>query len=206
MKEQNELISYAADFVSYVISKTKGIERVILYGSVASGDYAENSDIDIFFDINDKKLERKIKKCLDDYYKTRKFQEWKLKGIENPISIIAGRLDSEEWEDLKRAIMNTGIILYGKYKEKADKTYQYIMLSFENIKPEKLRVAVHRKLFGFKAGKTRYPGLIEKASGIRVGKGIILVPVEKMKEIKDYLKNKKISPKVYDVWSDVKIS
>ena len=206
MQEKNKLISYALDFVSYIILKTDKINRVILYGSVARADYSEKSDIDLFFDTNDSKLDKKIKILIDDYYKTKKFNEWKLKGIENAFSVIVGNLDSKEWRDLKRAIINTGMILYGKYKENVEKINQYVMLSFENIKPEEKRVAVYRKLFGFGSGKQRYEGDVEKANGIRIGKGVVIIPVEDINKIKEYLRKKKVPIKIYDVWSDSKIS
>lgn len=206
MERKNELIAYAMDFASYSVFKVDGINRIILHGSIAKGDFNKNSDIDLFFDVDDKKLEKKIKITLESYYKTSKFKEWKLKGIENPFSIIIGSLDKDEWKDLKRAIMNTGIVLYGKYKSEAEKIFQYVLFSFENIKPEKNRVAVYRKLFGFGAGKSKYPGLVEKLEGLRIGKGVFAIPVENIDKLKDYLKQKKISAKVYDIWSDVKIT
>jgi len=205
MPEKNELLSYAMDFASYIILKTEGIRRIILHGSVARGDFNENSDIDLFFD-SDKNLEEKIKKLAGEYCKTKKFNEWNLKGIENPFSIIAGNLDGKEWKKLKRAIINTGIILYGKYKEDVNKINQYVMLSFENIKPEEKRVSVYRKLFGFNIGKQKYPGLLKEARGVRIGKGVVLIPIENISKIEDYLREKKVSVKIYDVWSDSKIS
>ena len=112
MSKRNELTAYALDFVSYLISKTDKIDRIILYGSIARNDFDEQSDIDLFIDTKEKVTQ----KILDNYYKTKKYKEWELKGISNPISIITGGLDSKEWQDLKRSITNTGIILFGKYK------------------------------------------------------------------------------------------
>jgi len=204
MQEKNKLISYALDFASYVILKSEGINRIILHGSVARGDFNEKSDIDLFIDSSDKKLKRKIKNLIEDYYKTKKFSEWRLKGIENPLSIIVGNLESSEWRDLKRAIINTGIVLYGKYKGDVEKINQYVMLSFENIKPNEKRVASYRKLFGFERGNIKYKGEVEKANGIKIGKGVIIIPAENIDKIKEYLKEKKVSFKIYDVWSDTK--
>lgn len=206
MQEKNKLIAYALDFVSYALSKIENINKIILHGSVARGDNNGESDIDLFFDSNDKKLEKKIKKIIEDYCKTKKYHEWELKGIENPFSVIVGKLDSAEWKDLKRAIIDTGIILYGKYKGEVEKINQYVLLSFENIKPEKKRVVVYRKLFGFSNGKDKYAGEVEKAGGVRVGKGVVIIPVENIEKIKGYLKIKKISVRIYDIWSDSKIS
>ncbi len=205
MIRRNELIAYAMDFAAYLLSKIDGIDMIILHGSIARGDFDDESDIDLFIDTNEKKIEGKVSKVLDDYYKSQRYKEWKLKGIENPISFIVGRLDSTEWKDLKRAIMNTGYILYGKYKAEADKVNHYTLFSFENIKPDKKRVAIFRKLFGFRVGKKRALGMVSKFNGIRIGKGSVLMPIEHVEELKKYLQDKKVGFRLYDFWSDEEI-
>ena len=204
MTKRNELIAYAIDFVSYLISKEPEINRIILHGSIARGDFDKESDIDIFIDIlnYNKKIEKKMNGITDSYYKTKKFREWELKGIKNTFSLIVGSLDSKDWKDLKRSIINTGIVLYGKYKGEVEKINQYTLFSFENIKPNKKRVAVFRKLFGFKLKNKSYLGVIEKYKGIRVGKGVVLIPIENVNAIKEYFQEKKIPAKMYDLWSD----
>jgi len=203
MAERNELIAYAMDFASYLISKIGDgkIQRIILHGSIARGDFDDKSDIDLFIDA-DKKIIEMVEKIKQDYLKTRKFKEWRLKGVEKEISIITGRLDSNEWKNLKRAIMNTGITLYGKYKAEAESVKQYVLFSFENIKPDKKRIAVFRKIYGFKIGKKHYQGLIDKINAIKVGKGSLLVPIEYANELKIYFQEKRVTVKLYDVWMD----
>ena len=205
METQNELIAYSLDFASYLILKLKNINRIILYGSIARNDFDEESDIDIFIDTKEK-IDRKLRLVLDNYYKTRKFKEWQLKGIERNISCIAGELDSEGWKDLKRSIINTGIILYGKYKAEAEKVNQYVLFSFENIKPDKKRVSVFRSLFGFKIADKKYSGIAEKIRAVRIAKGSLLVPAEKANELKQFFQNKKIHVKLYDLWSDINLN
>lgn len=199
--ERNELVSYALDFAAYLILKTKGIDRIILYGSAARGDFDEKSDIDLFVDSSEE-IKKKVDKSLEDYKGTKRFGEWQMKGIKNEISVITGSLDSEEWVNLKRGIMNNGMILYGKYTAKAEKVKQYVLVSFENIQPDKKRILLFRKLFGFKVGGKRYEGMVSKINAVRVGKGNILVPIEHFDKIRDYMKEKKIAVKVYDLWSD----
>ncbi len=201
MLQKNELISYTLDFVSYLISKTNKINRIILHGSVAREDFDEESDIDLFIDTKEK-IEKKVNKILENYYKTKKFKQWELKGIENPFSFIIGNLENEEWKSLKRSIINTGIVLYGKYKAEAEKINQYTLFSFENIKPDKKRIAIFRKLFGFRIGKKHYPGIAEKIKAIKIGKGSLLVPAEHTNELKKYFQEKKVTLKLYDLWSD----
>ena len=88
MLNKNELIAYALDFASYLISKVGKIDRIILHGSVARGDFDEESDIDLFIDSREK-IEKKVNKLIDSYYKTKKFKEWELKGVSNEFSCIA---------------------------------------------------------------------------------------------------------------------
>ncbi len=201
--EENELIGYAMDFSSYLLSKVKGINRIILHGSVARGDYGDDSDVDLFIDSN-KDIEKKVNESLENYYKTKKFNEWKLKGVDNEISVIVGELDSKEWSDLKRSIMNTGIILFGKYKSEIDKVNQYVLFSFENIKPDKKRILVYRKLFGFKLRNKTYKGLADEMHALKIGKGALLVPVEHANYLKKYFQKMRIGYKLYDLWSDEK--
>ena len=190
------------DCASYLISKADGIDKIILHGSIARDDFDEESDIDLFIDTKNKKLGKAVEGILNKYYKTRRFEEWKLKGVNKPISIMVGDLDSGEWKDLKRAMINTGIILYGKYKSNVERIYQYVLFSFEKIKPDKKRIAIFRRLFGFNRGKKKYPGLIDKINGVKIGKGSILIPAEHSQEIKKYFQERKVNVRVYDFWSD----
>ena len=205
MAQKNELIAYAMDCASYLISKIEDINKIILHGSISRGDFDEDSDIDLFIDTNNKNAKNKIEKILENYYKTNKFKEWELKSIKNPFSLLVGKLDSEEWKSLKRAIMNIGIILYGKYKSNAEKINQYALFSFENIKPDKKRISIFRKLFGFKMKNKKYAGLVEKINAIKIGKGTLLVPIEHVNELKKYFQDKKVVVKLYDFWTDYKI-
>ncbi|MBU0977349.1 MAG: nucleotidyltransferase domain-containing protein [Nanoarchaeota archaeon] len=203
MLTKNELISGAMDMASYLVSKTDGIDKIILHGSIARGDFDEESDIDLFIDTN--LSQKKIQKIAESYYKTEKYKNWKLKGLDKEFSLIIGRLDSGEWKNLKRAMLNTGIILYGKYKAQAEKVNHYTLFSFENIKPHSKRISVFRKLFGFTQNKKNYPGMIEKINAVKIGKGAVLVPIEHAQKISSYLKEKKVTPRVYDFWTDEKV-
>lgn len=202
MNTRNELIGYALDFASYVIEKSEGINKIILFGSVARGDFDTKSDIDIFIDTTHKKLDTQIPKLVESYYATSKAKTWNLKGIKREISCVVGELDSEEWKDLKRAIMNTGIVLYGKYHGAAEKVHQYLILSSGPIRSESRRVSAHRSLYGFTVGKIKYPGLVEKYHTVKLGTGCLLIPIEHALEMKKFFQERKIAVKLYDVWSD----
>tara|TARA_Y100000310_G_scaffold328561_1_gene396885 strand:- start:1640 stop:2260 length:621 start_codon:yes stop_codon:yes gene_type:complete len=203
--KRNELTSYALDFVSYLINKTDDIDRVILFGSVARGDFDEESDIDLFIDTKNKNLEEKILKLKSSFEKTKKAREWELKGVTNSFSCMVGKLDGKDWKDLKRGMINNGMVLYGKYKAETEKIHQYTLFSFEKIKPESKRVGLYRKLFGFKIGKKKYSGLVKKHNLIRLGKGNLAVPAAEVFRLKRFFKENKITVKLYDFWSDHKL-
>lgn len=202
MINRKELISYALDFTSYLIGQLEGISQVILFGSVARGDFDRQSDVDLFIDTPNPRLEEEVLNLAETFHQIQKAKNWKLKGINNRFSCLVGELDSREWKDLKRGMANNALILYGKYKAAADKIHQYTLLSFRNIKPEGKRVALHRQLFGFKQGKKKYLGLAAKFHSVRLGTGTILAPVEYALEFKKLFKKKKIPVELYDVWSD----
>ncbi len=202
MNNRNELISYALDFVSYLVGRVEGVERVVLFGSIARGDFTVKSDVDLFIDTTQKKLEKVIPLLIEDFYRTEKAKRWALKGVKNLFSVIVGELDGSEWKDLKRAIITEGVVLLGKYKSDTDKVYQYVVFSFQNIVPESRRVSVHRSLFGFGMGGKQYKGLVHKYKGFSFGKGTIVIPVESAREVKKFFKERKVGVKVYDIWSD----
>ncbi len=201
---RSDLIAYAMDFASYLIENVEKIDRIIIYGSTVRGDSDESSDIDLFIDTKFK-LESKVDSAISGFDRTERFKRWKLKGIENSFSCIIGDLDNDEWRDLKRAIMQYGIVLFGRFTAAAEKSYQYTLISFENVKPESARVLLHRKLFGFRTGTKQCPGLLQKYKGMRAGAGGIVVPSQYASEFQDYFKEKKIPFKIYDFWSDVAI-
>lgn len=205
LSTRKQLMGYALDFTSYLVSQLEDIDRAILFGSVARGDYDEKSDVDMFIDTKNKKLEGKIAKLTENFYKTEKAKIWKLKGVSREFSVIVGELDSNEWKDLKRAMLSNGIVLYGKYKGDAEKIYQYSVFSFEAIKPESKRVSIYRSLFGFHVGKKKYHGIGQKYNLVKLGKGVIAVPIEYALEIKKLFKENKVTPKIYDIWSDTKV-
>ena len=64
-----KLIAYALDFSSFLIQKIREkekIKNIILFGSVARDEASEESDVDLFIDINkeNKSLENEIRNIL----------------------------------------------------------------------------------------------------------------------------------------------
>jgi len=182
----NKLIAYSYDFVSFLLEKTKYLNKInsiILFGSVACGEAGKTSDIDIFIDIisKDKKIENEIKKIKENFYDSIKYKKyWKLKNIVNEINVIIGKID--EWK-LKDSISGEAIILYQKYSEKIEEGKNKIIFSWENIKPNSKRVLFNKKIFGFKQKNKRYDGLIDIYNGEKLSKGTIIFDVKYSQEV-----------------------
>ena len=68
------------------------------------------------------------------------------------------------------------------------------------------KVSVWRRLYGYtqKVGKKSYRsnGLLEDLGGVKMEKGIILIPAQHSAEVKDFLGKNRISYSLVEVWSD----
>lgn len=202
--KRNELIALSMEYASYLMRKAIDVESIIIFGSVARGDFDKESDIDIFVNIrNSRKVDKDIiRKATNEFYGTKAFEKWKMLGIKNYFSVIVGNIDSNEWADLRRSIMTDGIVLYGKYLASPKKMRHYVLISYESVKNDKKRVNLHRKLFGYVLNGKRYPGIVEKENGIRIYNNSFLIKIESYKKIKDIFNEMKISPKIIEVWKD----
>lgn len=203
MVDSIQIRKYAIIATSHIIasiseSETKKIRNVILFGSVAQGTATSDSDIDIFFDVDMTKssqriLRTKLNKAAENFYLTTTSFEFKLKSISNELSIQVGKL--EEWPDLKRSIISTGIVLYGRYLKKIEEDVKTIF-SIERI--GRLEGALLNKLYGYKSGKKHYPGLIKKMNGERISRAFI-VPAEQKEIVIDVFKKYNVEYSVFDV-------
>ena len=86
-----ELISYAIDFVSFLLQNIKDkdkINSIILFGSVARDENDKESDIDLFIDTKEK-IEDEINKIKNNFHDSIKYKKyWALLGIKNDLNII----------------------------------------------------------------------------------------------------------------------
>ena len=187
------------DFASFLIQKIKNkdlIKNIILFGSVSREESVEESDIDIFVDINkdNQNLEKEIIQILEQFLDSTKYKNyWKLLGIKNEIKLTVGILD--KWKELKPSIVANGVTLYGKFKSDIKGEHKTFLV-WENIKPNSKRVLFNKQLFGFKQKKRFYEGLLQRYNGERLGKGCIIVPLENSLIFQKLLKKHKIQFKI----------
>ncbi len=204
---KHELIAYAMDFCSFLLRSDigKNIDKIILFGSVARGDFDSESDIDIFIDTEKaKETEASVKKIQKAFEISDVYEKWKLKGIKNPISAKIGKL--ETWE-LYRSVISIGILLYGKFEEmpKDAKCYSMLALDFSRMDRNE-KIKVWRKLYGYKQkiGKKFFvsKGMLEELVGKKLERSIIAVPSENKERILDFIKENRIKYRIFEVWTD----
>lgn len=202
MLELNKLIAFSQDFVSFLTERIDldNIKNIILFGSVSRGESDEDSDIDIFIDLANElqEFKDKIEQARDEFYKSAKFKDhWSLLGINNQIKLTIGKL--EQWSDLLPSIISNGITLYGKFKAFPQIGEHKTLFVWENIKPESTRVLLNKQLFGYKHTGKSYPGVVQKYNCQRLGKGMIMVPIEHSNLVEKVFRKLKIGVRIKKV-------
>ncbi|MBI2667112.1 nucleotidyltransferase domain-containing protein [Candidatus Woesearchaeota archaeon] len=196
---KSKLVPFAMDIASFLLEKTeerKNIKNIILFGSVAREEAEKQSDIDLFIDLNEEnpKMEQELKKYVEKFYQTIKYQQyWKLLGIQQEVKLTTGKLSS--WKELLPSIVANGITLYGKFTSEMQGKHQAIFF-WENVSPNAKRVAFNKKMFGYTQHKKKYPGLLSRYQGQRMGKGCVIVDLHFAQEIHKLFKNSNISVKI----------
>ncbi len=200
-----EIFRYAVLAAAYLVSslsesELKRVRSVLLFGSAARFAASEKSDIDIFFDVSGSKrfelaLRSKLNRVADQFYLTNSALGFKSKGTDNELSIKAGKLN--EWKELAQSISSHGITIYSRYIARPPDAKAYTILSWESPKN---KGAMLNKIYGYKSGNKRYPGLLEKTKGIKLGRAVIMVPAQSRDVFTDALEKYKANYSRHDVW------
>jgi predicted nucleotidyltransferase len=204
------LLPYIYDFLSLLLEEEKAksmIKRVILFGSAARDDADQESDVDLFIDVwsrvHEKETEAYVKEADKRFYLVSE-KKWSLMGVRNPIKCIVGKLDDDKWKDLRLEISSYGIVIFGKYEEEDEKSRQFAIFSYSLSKlDQKKKMRFLRNLFGYKTtkGKKKYiqPGILKAMIGEKIGPNAILVPVERSKEVREFMNSFGITPLIRTV-------
>ncbi len=195
---------YASYFTAYLINSLKkkeveNIKNIILFGSASKDEAIEESDIDLFIETKkkDKKIEEKIYGLLSDFYKSREGLIFKAKGVKNSFHILIGSL--ENWNQLKKSIESTGIVLYGPFISSNIQGKKYAIITWDKI--DKNRGAFLNKIYGFSIQNKKYPGLLEKNQGRKLGKSGVMIPIENKEEILRLIKKHSVRAKILEIYS-----
>lgn len=206
----NDSVAYTYDFVSYLMLqpslKKYPINKIILFGSVARGDYTKKSDIDIFIDLTNPDkinlLSREIEKIKTNFFGSERIKKWNQLNIANNFNIIIGKLKEKKWDDLRRSMLSHAMLIWARFFdiEKKDlKPYALIKWSI-GVKNTNKRVSAARKLYGYKQKGKKYKGLLEEINAKLIGKGIALVPTEHINRFRELFNNLKIKYNIIDIF------
>jgi len=186
------------DKIQKAMDKIKAIEGVIgvvLFGSYSRGDYDEGSDVDVLVvfnstDAREKGL-RKVYRVTAD--------------IDLFFQVIGLTIEELRRSFLLETAMREGKIYFASEEVKEMLTtkrrpYALITYHIANLTPKE-RVLFTQKLEGRGRGKYKYEGLIHKVYGYKVGRGVVMIPVENLKAITQYLEKEHIDYVIRYVWA-----
>ena len=209
--KKNELISYVNDFLSLLYFKNDFLGRVnsiILFGSVARGDFDKNSDIDIFIDVksgeNIKEIDEIASSALNEF-ELKAREVWHIRKIKSPIKCIVGLLKDERWKELRKDIESYGLVFYGSFKASSEdlKSYSLFEYSLKDFN-QKNRVALQRGLFGYKSKKGRkgyaQKERIDEICVIKLKDNNMLVPSKEALGLQKFFTKNKVTPKIKELW------
>lgn len=199
--KKNELVAFASTYASFLLEGVNYIRGIILFGSVARGEADNQSDIDLFIDIDkaEPQKEKEIRRITEKFYQSKSYELWKQKGMLLSLSIKVGNLD--QWKDLKRSIASEGIVLYGRYRSDI-KLESYLLLSFQPIKNIARRNRIIRTLFGRNEANYAQKGLLREAGGNILSPTTFIVKSTNSGEIMEFLKKEKVDFRLFEIWSD----
>ena len=181
----------------------KEIVIVILYGSVARGDYSlRHSDLDLFIILNKNKVNEKIKEKIDGILLPI--------GSRNGVKVhpeYQGMEINENDQSLIEKMIEEGRILYSKafmiFPTKKIGLKQYIIYEFSSKKPS-VKTRISQILHGRKSWYIKnnnkivktYKGIADDKSIILLGRGSLMVVKEKQKDIINMFENLGVNYKI----------
>lgn len=210
--KQHEIFAYAYDFISQIMDNRivfESIRKIILFGSVARNDFSEESDVDLFIDVPEEKrdeIQQQIRKE-KNLFETRCKKTWFLRGVDAPIKVVVGDIESSEWKELHEEIRAYGKILYGQYVIFQKKGKQCVLITYELKKLEqKRKMGLIRALYGYsltkKGKKYVQKGFLEKVGGTKISANAFLIEKGQLTQVKKILHSYKVPYRLKDMVGD----
>ena len=180
------------------LSKIEDVKAVILYGSLARGEFTSRSDIDLFIlTTNDK-----TRKIVQD--KVIELEPEIGRNIQPTVRTISELQKTDT--GLLQNIFQEGKILY--LREPSDipsaillKQKPYLIYSFQiNSLSQKDKVRFNRQLYDQKRKGYKYKGLLQETGGQKLSPGCIMVPHAQKEKIEKFFKKLKVTFEQLKVW------
>lgn len=200
---QNEFKQAIFEFVKFV-SDLEEITSIILFGSVAKGNAATDSDIDLLVIASNMKVEDKIIKIANEMSGrfNKKFQ----------VVVNTKKLEGLD-PSMIESISTEAILLYGlpikvKQKDLELEPFTLAIYSLTHL-PQSEKMKFKRSIFGsesvFKGNKKKYKttveGLLKSCNGAKLGRGSIIFPYNH-KELIKQMEYFKVKFRTYTVYAN----
>ncbi|MBI5072616.1 nucleotidyltransferase domain-containing protein [Candidatus Woesearchaeota archaeon] len=209
--KKNDILSYVYDFISQISENAvifDELKSIILFGSVARGDFDKDSDIDLFIDINGDKSENKIHEEIKKelrLFEIRCEKSWHMRGIRFPLKILVGNIQNSRWESLKKEIESYGLVLYGELRNSAFLLRHHALISFETARlHQNQKMTLLRELYGYSTTKEKKvyttQGIVEEFNGTKVGTNVLLIPFDHVSEMRTFFRKHKTSCAIKSFW------
>ncbi len=207
--KQEELFSYVYDFLSQLLENKEifsSINRIILFGSIARGDFHSKSDIDLFVDTKQpKKIKLLVKKELNKF-ELRAEKTWLLRGINLSLKVIVDDLSKPQWKELQEEILSYGKILLGSYEGAPESRKRFLLVTYElKSLSQKSKMALLRKLHGYKSLKKDkeyvQKGLLQEIGGKKIETNVVLISPETWPRVKLLFQPLKVKYTLQEIWT-----
>jgi len=175
------------------ISALDGVVGVVLFGSYSRGEQDEGSDIDLLVIFENKEALRKNQgKAYQITAETPFF-----------FQVVALTLEEFRKSPLFKPALWEGRTLYAKpwLRELFELHKPYALITYSTPKlSSRERVVFVQRLEGRREGKYRYPGLLDEVEGVKVGRGVILVPFKHLGKVTKFLEEAGAEYVVRRIW------
>lgn len=184
----------------------KEVLIVVLYGSVARGDFSRrHSDLDLLVVISKKKIDEALKKKIDAKISSICFKH----SVRAHLELQSAEIREED-RTLLEKIIEEGKVIYSSgawfFNNRAIGLKQYVLYSFSTKNSKKgtlFSKTLHGKKAWYYSGKKRivkvYAGIADKENIILIGRGGLLVNKEKQSDIENAFKRFGIGYKIIKI-------
>lgn len=180
------------------LSKIEDVKAIILYGSLARGEFTSRSDVDLFILTTEDKTQKEIQD------KVIELESEIGRNIQPTIRTIAELQKTDT--GLLQNIFQEGKILY--LREPSDipsaillQQKPYLIYSFQiSSLLQKEKARFNRQLYEQTRKEYKYKGLLQEIGGQKLSAGCVMMPYEQKEKIEKFFKKFKVKFEQLKVW------
>ena len=180
------------------LSGIEDVKAVILYGSLARGEFTSRSDIDLFILTTDDETQKEVED------KVIELESEIGRNIQPTIRTVAELQKTDT--GLLQNIFQEGKVLY--LKEPSDipsaillQQKPYLIYSFQiSSLPQKDKARFNRQLYEQTSKEYKYKGLLQEIGGQKLSAGCIMIPHMQKEAIEKFFRKFKVKFEQLKVW------